>query len=159
MTEDYKTFETVKRENRSLQKKYRNLSQELAKAKKLQLEDRNKSKEVELKLKKELEKSQRDLEESKTDLANKNERVKEYQQKSKTIDEMDKKLKNAMENTKSLQKKLSEERWKCDTLEKEIKRLRLTLNQMLGRKWFLQLLPRAHSRPNFKNLEISFGFL
>ena len=79
---------------RSLQIEHGNLLQELEKAKKL-LEDHDNSKEESLILKKKLEKSQRDL-------ANKNEMVKEYQEKlqakSKTIDDLRKKLKNAMEN-------------------------------------------------------------
>ncbi|XP_067020537.1 GRIP1-associated protein 1-like isoform X2 [Acropora muricata] len=131
MIEGYQTFETQQRGYRSLQKQHGNLSQELKKAKKL-LENKDKSKEAVLKLEKELEKSQRDL-------ANKNERVKEYQQesqvKSKTIDDLRKKLKNTLEK-KSLQKNLSQEaqseRSKCDTLKKEVHRLRLTSKQMLG---------------------------
>ena len=119
MVEDY----------RSLQKEHGDLSQELEKAKKV-LEDHDKSKEEALKLKKELEKSQRDL-------ANKNERVKEYQEKlqakSKIIDDLRKKLKNAMGN-KSLQKKLSQEEGsECDTLQEEVELPRLRL----PRKWFL----------------------
>ena len=120
----------------SLQKEHGDLSQELQKAKKL-LEDHDKSKGEALKLKTKLEKSQRDL-------ANKNEKVKVYQEKlqakSKAIDDLRKKLKNSLEK-KSLQKNLSQEaqseRSKCDTLKKEVHRLRLTSKQMLGRKWFL----------------------
>ena len=160
MIEGYQTFETQQRGYRSLQKEHEKLSQELKKAKKL-LEDYDKSKEAVLKLKKELEKSQKDLEEIKTDLANKEDSVKECKQKlqakSKTIDDLNKKLKNAMEN-KNLQKKLGEEKSKCDTLKKEVHRLRLTSRQMPGRKWFLLLLLRAHCRPNFKNLEFLLDF-
>ncbi|XP_067020541.1 uncharacterized protein [Acropora muricata] len=134
MIEGYQTFETQQRGYRSLQKEHEKLSQELKKAKKL-LEDYDKSKEAVLKLKRELEKSQKDLEEIKTDLANKEDSVKECKQKlqakSKTIDDLNKKLKNAMEN-KNLQKKLGEEKSKCDTLKKEVHRLRLTSRQMPG---------------------------
>ena len=131
MIEGYQTFKTQQRRYRSLQKEYGNLSQELEKAEKL-LEDHDKSKEVALNA---LEKSQRDLEESKRGLANKNE--KKSQAKSKTVDDLHKQLKNATKN-KSPQKMLSQEkRSKCDILQKEAHRSRLTSRKLPGRKWFL----------------------
>ena len=127
---DFRNSRVDKRNYKNGRKEHGDLSQKLEKAKK-QLEDHDKSKGEALKLKTKLEKSQRDL-------ANKNEKVKEYQQKSqvksKTIDDLRKKLKlNAMEN-KSLQKKLSQEEGsECDTLQEEVELPRLKS----PRKWFL----------------------
>ena len=103
-------------------------------------EKNNESKEVVLKLENKLEKIQRDLGEIKNDLANESERVKGYQQKLEVErrkaadDSLKLRLKNKQvcKENKIHRKKLgSEDRSKCDTLQKEDPGLRLP------RKWFL----------------------
>ena len=107
----------------------------------------NESKEVVLRPKNELEKSQRDLKEIKNDLANERDRVKDYQQKLEearkaTGDPLKLRPKNEEQQVhkknKSHRKKPSEERWKSDNLKKGVRRWRLASKpQMPGGKWFL----------------------
>ena len=119
--------------------------------KKLQ-EDLYKSNEEGLKLEKYLEKSQRDLENVKKDLACENERVKGYEQKFQELSTAKEKLENEeqlmREQLNSLQEDLSKQRSTSDNLKKEVHRLRLTSREMPGGKWLLQFLP--HCMPRLK---------
>ena len=150
-------------EHKAVNKKHKKEIKDLQKKNKKLLEDLEKSKEVALTLENELQKSQRDLEKLKTDLAE-NESVKYYQQKfeeeSKAKDDLLKqKLKSEThmsEENNSLREKLEEERSKSDNLKKEVHRLRLTPKEMPGRKWYLRLLP--HFSPRLKTLDFALDF-